>query len=86
MLDAQQAAAMDGPLGVSFVGTPDVVRDGLDEFVTRTGADELLVVTYAHDPVARRHSYELLADAWGLRGRTPQPETVSSTSSSRAPA
>ncbi|MEN3298884.1 LLM class flavin-dependent oxidoreductase [Pseudonocardia sp.] len=69
MLDAQQAAAMDGPLGVSFVGTPDVVRDGLDEFVARTGADELLVVTYAHDPVARRHSYELLADAWGLPGQ-----------------
>jgi alkanesulfonate monooxygenase SsuD/methylene tetrahydromethanopterin reductase-like flavin-dependent oxidoreductase (luciferase family) len=46
-----------------------VVRDGLDEFVARTGADELLVVTYAHDPVARRHSYELLADAWGLRGQ-----------------
>jgi luciferase family oxidoreductase group 1 len=75
VLDAQQAAAMDGPLGVSFVGTPDVVREGLDAFVDRTGADELLVVTYAHDPAARRRSYELLADAWGLSGRESSLET-----------
>jgi luciferase family oxidoreductase group 1 len=67
MLDPEQTKAMDGPLGISFVGTPDVVRDGMDEFVERTGADELLVVTYAHDPVARRRSYAMLADAWGIR-------------------
>jgi len=26
--------------------------------------DEILVVTYAHDPALRRRSYELLAQAW----------------------
>ncbi|MHA6793035.1 LLM class flavin-dependent oxidoreductase [Pseudonocardia bannensis] len=69
-LDADQAAAVDAPLQVSFVGTPDVVRHGLDEFVDRTGADELLVVTYAHDPAQRRRSYELLANTWGLVGES----------------
>jgi hypothetical protein len=44
------------------------VREGLSQFVDRTGVDELLVVTYAHDPAARRRSYELLADAWGING------------------
>jgi luciferase family oxidoreductase group 1 len=67
-LNADQAAAVDAPLQVSFVGTPDVVREGLSQFVDRTGVDELLVVTYAHDPAARRRSYELLADAWGING------------------
>ncbi|NMH99580.1 LLM class flavin-dependent oxidoreductase [Pseudonocardia acidicola] len=68
MLDAQQAAAVDAPLGYSYVGTPDVVREGLEQFVDRTGADELLVVTYTHDPAVRRRSYELLAKAWGISG------------------
>jgi luciferase family oxidoreductase group 1 len=65
-LDARQAAAANAPLEVSFVGTPDVVREGLHQFVERTGVDELMVVTYTHDPVARRRSYELLAKAWGI--------------------
>jgi hypothetical protein len=33
-------------------------------------ADELIVVTITHDFKARLRSYELLADAFGLTGRT----------------
>ena len=31
---------------------------------SRRGLEEILVVTYAHDAVSRRRSYELLAAAW----------------------
>jgi alkanesulfonate monooxygenase SsuD/methylene tetrahydromethanopterin reductase-like flavin-dependent oxidoreductase (luciferase family) len=46
-----------------FIGTPDSIRDRLDELVEHTGADELMVTTIVHDPQARKRSYELLASA-----------------------
>jgi hypothetical protein len=35
------------------------------------GVDELVVVTICHDPAARRRSYELLAQAFGLAAAPP---------------
>ncbi|MGE5926532.1 MAG: LLM class flavin-dependent oxidoreductase [Gemmatimonadota bacterium] len=48
-------------LACTFVGTAREVRAGLDPFIERTGADELMVAAHIHDPVARIRSYELLA-------------------------
>jgi luciferase family oxidoreductase group 1 len=50
------------------VGAPASVRAGLEEVADAYGADELLVVTITHDHAARRRSYELIADAFGLLG------------------
>jgi luciferase family oxidoreductase group 1 len=47
-------------------GTPEQVRAGLESLAQQYGADELIVVTITHDHAARRHSYELLAKAFGL--------------------
>lgn len=52
-----------------ILGTGDQVRTGLEELAESYGADEVIVVTITHDPEARRHSYELIADAFGLDGR-----------------
>src|SRR5699024_9037991 len=46
------------------VGSPQTVHTQLDEFVERTGADELITVTYAYDPAVRDRSYALLAETW----------------------
>ena len=51
-------------LRIKAVGTPQTVHTQLDEFVERTGADELITVTYAYDPAVRDRSYELLAETW----------------------
>ena len=51
---------------VSFVGAPDEVAGGMREFVARTAADELIVVSYIYDHSARLRSYELSATAMGL--------------------
>ncbi|WP_308118188.1 LLM class flavin-dependent oxidoreductase [Streptomyces buecherae] len=51
-------------------GTPDAVRDGLDQLVKRTGADELVITANVHSPRARLRSYELIADAYGLPAPT----------------
>ena len=54
-----------------IVGTPDEVAAGLATLQRVTGADELLVTTETHDPRDRVRSFELLAEAWGLRRRRP---------------
>ncbi|HEY8519965.1 MAG TPA: LLM class flavin-dependent oxidoreductase [Gammaproteobacteria bacterium] len=54
-------------LACSFVGAPSTVREALAEFAQRTGADEIIVVTAVYEHAARVRSYELLAEAWGMR-------------------
>jgi luciferase family oxidoreductase group 1 len=49
-------------LACSFVGSPATLRESLQRFVERTGADELMVNAAIFDHEARVHSYELLAD------------------------
>jgi len=52
---------------VSFVGAPDAVAAGLREFIARTDADELIVVSHIYDHAARLRSYELTAAAMELQ-------------------
>ena len=53
----------------SAYGTPDVVRGRLEAVGRSHGVDEIAVVTALHDPVARRRSFTLLAEAFGLGER-----------------
>jgi luciferase family oxidoreductase group 1 len=55
--------SVDAFLSCSFVGSPETVRKGLEEFIARTGADELIVATAIFDPQARLRSCQLLAEA-----------------------
>jgi luciferase family oxidoreductase group 1 len=50
-----------------FVGAQAKVRAELAAMTAATKADEVMVTTMLYDHAARRHSYELLADAFGLR-------------------
>ena len=49
-------------LSCAFVGSPETVRAGLERFLARTGADELMVGTPVFDHAARLRSMELLAE------------------------
>lgn len=51
-------------LRIKAVGSPQTVKKQMDEFVDRTGADELITVTYAFDPAVRNRTLQLLAEAW----------------------
>lgn len=53
---------MERMLRVRAVGTPDVVARRLEEIREDTGADEIITVTYAHDPVIRMRSLRLVAE------------------------
>jgi luciferase family oxidoreductase group 1 len=49
-----------------IVGSPETVRRGIEDVAAEYGADEVIVVTITHDHGARRRSYELIAEAFGL--------------------
>jgi alkanesulfonate monooxygenase SsuD/methylene tetrahydromethanopterin reductase-like flavin-dependent oxidoreductase (luciferase family) len=49
------------------VGTKPLVRDGLEAIRAEYGAEELMIVTITHSHEARKHSYELIAEAFGSR-------------------
>lgn len=49
-------------LECAFVGSPETVRDLLQSFLERTGADELMVSCSVFDHDARLRSYELLSE------------------------
>ena len=57
-MEKAQASNM---LACSFVGSPQTVRTGLEQFIEQTGADELMVASAIYDHSARLRSYELLA-------------------------
>lgn len=59
-----ERAAVTEMTRVSFVGTPDQVREDLADFTRATGVDEVIVTCAAYDHTARVRSLELLADAW----------------------
>jgi luciferase family oxidoreductase group 1 len=46
----------------SIVGSAETVREGLENFVALTKADELMIVTSLHDHAARIRSYEIVAE------------------------
>lgn len=58
------AGPRDSMLKIKAVGSPQTAKAQLQEFVDRTGADELITVTYTYDPAVRNRSLELLADVW----------------------
>jgi luciferase family oxidoreductase group 1 len=49
-------------LSCAFVGAPGTVRRGVEEFLSRTQADEIIVSGQIHDHAARLRSYALLAE------------------------
>jgi len=59
---SSEKRAAQAMLEHSIVGSRETVRAGLERFVARTRADELMVVTHVFDHEARKRSYEILAE------------------------
>jgi luciferase family oxidoreductase group 1 len=64
-LDPHARAILDDGLSCAVVGGPDAVRRGLDDFVARTGADELMITANIFDHEKRKRSFEIIADIHG---------------------
>jgi luciferase family oxidoreductase group 1 len=61
-LDAGARGMIAQALSCSAVGSPETVRRGLEAFVTRTGADELMVTSQIWSHPDRVRSLEILAE------------------------
>ncbi|MBL8582250.1 MAG: LLM class flavin-dependent oxidoreductase [Rhizobiaceae bacterium] len=64
-LDPMARAMLAQALSQAVVGSPATVKAGVEAFVRRTGADELMVTAQIFDHGARKRSYEILADVHG---------------------
>jgi luciferase family oxidoreductase group 1 len=64
---ASTSGSLPGRRGI--VGSPDRVRAGIESLAREYGAEEVIVVTITYDHEARRRSYQLVADAFGLTPR-----------------
>jgi len=62
----QEKAMVDARLGGSIIGDSKTVRRGIEEFVQRTAADELMVNAIIYDHDARLRSYEIVAEVTRL--------------------
>lgn len=66
-LTPQEEARLAEMRRTAFVGTPKKVGERIRALANQLGIDEVAIVTWSHDPAARRKSYELLAAEFGLQ-------------------
>ncbi|MFQ3546676.1 LLM class flavin-dependent oxidoreductase [Halobacillus rhizosphaerae] len=59
---AQEKAALEQQLGSSIIGSPETVKKELQEFLDRTQADEMMVISQIYDHQARLRSYEIISE------------------------
>ena len=63
-------------LAYTAVGAPETVRRGLEEIVTRTGADELMLTSQIYQHEARVRSYELAAEIFAAASSAAKVQTA----------
>ncbi|MEJ7931749.1 LLM class flavin-dependent oxidoreductase [Ramlibacter sp. AN1015] len=56
-----ERALLEGVLSCAAIGSPETVRNGLQDFIARTQADELMITSQIFDHQARMRSYEITA-------------------------
>jgi luciferase family oxidoreductase group 1 len=61
-IDRYGAAMLADALSCAIVGGRNTVRQGIDDFVNRTGADELMVTANIFDHAKRKRSFEIVAE------------------------
>lgn len=69
-----EEARIGQALSCSVVGSPASVRAGIEAFVARHHADELIITANIFDHAARRRSFEMIAEALAMQASpTPAP-------------
>ena len=69
-LGPQERAMLDSVLSCSAIGAPDTVRRQLQDFIDRTGADELMITSQIFDHAQRLRSFEITAEVRQSLART----------------
>jgi luciferase family oxidoreductase group 1 len=64
-LSPAERAMIAQALSSTAVGSPEAIRVGLESFISRTGADELIITSQIFDHTARLRSYQITAEIAG---------------------
>ena len=79
-LDPRARAILADSYACAVVGGPDTVRQGIEVFARRTGADEVMVTANIFDHGKRKRSFEIIAEMHGdmapPRDRNPELERL----------
>ena len=67
-MDPYGRAMLADALSCAIVGGPDTVRQGIRDFLARTGADEFIATANIFDHTKRKRSFEIL---WDVMDPTP---------------
>lgn len=65
-LTDMERAQLELVLQCSAIGAPQTVKAGIEAFIDRTGADELILASHIFDHAARVRAYEIVAKVCGL--------------------
>jgi luciferase family oxidoreductase group 1 len=63
-LAPHERSMLDEVLSCSAIGSPSTVRQELEDFVSRTQPDEIMIASMIYDHAARMRSYEIAAEGW----------------------
>jgi len=61
-LSPMEQAMLSDVLACTMVGTADKICQQVNDFIAKTGADELMITSQIYDHQARLHSYEIVAN------------------------
>jgi alkanesulfonate monooxygenase SsuD/methylene tetrahydromethanopterin reductase-like flavin-dependent oxidoreductase (luciferase family) len=67
-----EQAGIDRSLAEAVVGSRDTVRRGLDAFLARTEADEIMITAQIYDHQARLRSFEIVSEIRDQMGSVPK--------------
>ena len=77
---AEEMAVVVAPMRrTALVGTGEQVAQKMTDLARSLELDHLVVNTWAHDPAVRRHSYALIAQAFGLSADATRVATEAAT-------
>ncbi len=69
-LAPHERSLLEQVLSCTVVGAPETIARGVTDFVSRTGADELMITSQVFDHDARLRSFEILAEVTGIAAPT----------------
>jgi luciferase family oxidoreductase group 1 len=75
-LDLHARAILRQSLSCTVAGSPLTIKAGVEEFIRRTGADEIMATGHIFDHKARIRSYEILAEVM-IAGQQAEPARAS---------
>jgi alkanesulfonate monooxygenase SsuD/methylene tetrahydromethanopterin reductase-like flavin-dependent oxidoreductase (luciferase family) len=55
--------AVEQMLGYSFIGSVQTIKNKMQDFIDRTGIDEVMITSHIFDHTAKMRSYQLFAEA-----------------------